>query len=111
RPSAAPSEAERPSELDERGVAVAGFDTLIDVLARGRDRQVDQAIAFAHRLVSCFSSGHKLLVCGNGGSAADAQHLAGELVARFRSSERRALPVIVLGSDLASLTAWSNDVG
>jgi D-sedoheptulose 7-phosphate isomerase len=49
-----------------------------------------------------------VLVCGNGGSAADAQHITGELVGRFLR-ERRALPVICLSSNPAVLTAWSND--
>ena len=55
-------------------------------------------------------SGRPLLVCGNGGSAADAQHIAGELVGRFRK-ERKALPAIALGSDAAVLTALGNDYG
>lgn len=51
-----------------------------------------------------------LLICGNGGSAADAMHIAGELVGRYLK-DRRALRVIALGADPAVLTAWSNDVG
>lgn len=53
----------------------------------------------------------KVLVCGNGGSAADAQHFAAELVGRFRLDGRRGLPVLALTADTAMLTAWSNDVG
>jgi D-sedoheptulose 7-phosphate isomerase len=49
-----------------------------------------------------------LLVCGNGGSAADAMHIAGELVGRYLK-ERRALKAIALAADPAVLTAWSND--
>jgi D-sedoheptulose 7-phosphate isomerase len=56
-----------------------------------------------------FRAGRKLLLFGNGGSAADAQHLAAELVGRF-AAERRALPAIALTSNEAILTAWSNDV-
>lgn len=59
-------------------------------------------------LVERFSAGHKLLVCGNGGSAADAMHICAELVGRF-FKERRALPAIALNADPAILTAWSND--
>ena len=51
-----------------------------------------------------------LLVCGNGGSAADAMHITGELVGRFRR-ERGALNVVCLSSSSAMITAWSNDVG
>lgn len=56
------------------------------------------------------SSGRPLLTCGNGGSAADASHIAGELVGRFRR-ERRAMKVIALSSDPATTTAISNDLG
>lgn len=54
------------------------------------------------------SAGGRLLICGNGGSAADAQHLAAELVARFRR-ERPALPAIALSSNTAVITALAND--
>jgi len=49
-----------------------------------------------------------LLVCGNGGSASDALHIAGELVAQF-TKKRRALKAICLGANMAALTAWAND--
>ena len=55
-------------------------------------------------------TGNKLLVCGNGGSAADASHFATELVVRF-AKERRALPAICLTSDSGMLTAAGNDYG
>ena len=55
-------------------------------------------------------SGHKLLVCGNGGSAADAQHLAAELVGRYETV-RRSFPAIALTTDTSALTAVSNDFG
>lgn len=59
-------------------------------------------------LATAFESGRKLLVFGNGGSAADAQHICGELVGRFLL-ERRGLPAICLTSNSAVLTAWAND--
>ena len=55
-------------------------------------------------------SGHKILLCGNGGSAADAQHIAAELVGRYEK-ERRAFPAISLTTDTSALTALSNDYG
>jgi len=58
----------------------------------------------------CFSTGNKLLLCGNGGSAADASHFATELVVRF-TKDRRALPAICLASDSGILTAAGNDYG
>ena len=61
-------------------------------------------------LAEVFRSGNKLLVMGNGGSAADAQHLAAEIVGRFKM-ERRALPAIALTTDSSILTAIGNDYG
>ena len=58
----------------------------------------------------CFRTGNKLLVCGNGGSAADASHFATELVVRF-TKDRRALPAICLASDSGIVTAAGNDYG
>jgi D-sedoheptulose 7-phosphate isomerase len=58
----------------------------------------------------CFRTGNKLLMCGNGGSAADASHFATELVVRF-TKDRRALPAICLASDSGILTAAGNDYG
>lgn len=66
---------------------------------------VDQAV---EAIVTSLSQGRSLLVCGNGGSASDAMHIAGELVARFKL-ERKALRVICLCDNPAVLTAWSND--
>ncbi len=61
-------------------------------------------------VVHCLSSGHKLLVCGNGGSAADAAHVATEFVVRFME-DRPAYPAICLTSDAGLLTAAGNDYG
>lgn len=59
-------------------------------------------------LYESFAAGQKLLVFGNGGSSADAQHLTAELVGRF-ALDRKALPAIALTTNQAILTAWSND--
>ena len=59
-------------------------------------------------LEGAFAAGRKLLVFGNGGSSADAQHLVAELVGRYAHT-RRALPAIALTTNQALLTAWSND--
>jgi len=55
-------------------------------------------------------TGHKLLICGNGGSAADAQHFAAEIVGRFEK-ERKGFPAIALTTDTSALTAIGNDYG
>lgn len=64
----------------------------------------------ADRLIACFEAGGKVLLLGNGGSAADAQHIAAELVGRFKQ-DRRALPAIALTTDTSILTAVANDIG
>lgn len=61
-------------------------------------------------IANSIKNGGKLLLCGNGGSAADAQHLAAELLVRFRSGvERKSLPAIALTLDASMLTATAND--
>src|SRR5262245_45136924 len=73
--------------------------------------QCSHDVADACRLViDCVIGGGKVLFCGNGGSAADAQHLAAELVGRY-ITERRALPGIALTVDTSILTAVGNDYG
>ena len=70
----------------------------------------DDVARVARLAVDAIRDGGKLMFCGNGGSAADAQHLAAELVVRFRQ-ERRALPALSLVTDTSILTAESNDRG
>jgi D-sedoheptulose 7-phosphate isomerase len=67
--------------------------------------------AAARLIASAFRAGSKLLVCGNGGSAADAQHLAGEFVNQFLLKERPALPALALTTDGGVLTCIANDTG
>jgi D-sedoheptulose 7-phosphate isomerase len=61
-------------------------------------------------ILKALNAGHKILLCGNGGSAADAQHIAAELVGRYER-ERRSWPAIALTTDTSALTALSNDYG
>src|ERR671919_214973 len=61
-------------------------------------------------ICSALRKGQKILFCGNGGSAADAQHIAAELVGRYED-QRRAWPAIALTTDTSALTAVSNDLG
>jgi D-sedoheptulose 7-phosphate isomerase len=65
---------------------------------------------WAAHLAGVYEAGGRLLACGNGGSAAEAQHLTGELVGRFRL-DRQPLSAIALGADLAATTAILNDYG
>lgn len=80
-------------------------------LCASMERDMSPLIAeTALLLVERFKAGSKLLVMGNGGSAADAQHFAAEIVGRFKL-ERAALPAIALSTDSSILTAIGNDYG
>jgi D-sedoheptulose 7-phosphate isomerase len=59
-------------------------------------------------IIESLKNNGKILICGNGGSAADAQHITGELVGRYKM-ERKGLPAIALTTDTSILTAWGND--
>jgi D-sedoheptulose 7-phosphate isomerase len=80
---------------------------LSSVCSTSYPEKVQQAIDL---LVERLSAGNKLLVCGNGGSAADAMHICTELVGRFLK-DRRPLPAIALNADSVNLTALANDFG
>ena len=69
---------------------------------------VDNLLKISGGIISCLQSGRVLLICGNGGSAAQAVHLAGELVGRYKR-ERSALPAVALNTDPAVVTAIAND--
>lgn len=73
----------------------------------GHAEDIEQA---ARLLIDALAQGNKVLICGNGGSAADAQHMAGELVGRFQK-DRRGLPCVALTTDTSILTACANDFG
>ncbi len=71
---------------------------------------VGPMLQLSERIGQCLSEGGRVLLFGNGGSAADAQHIAGELVGRFMA-ERRGLAAIALTTDTSALTAIANDYG
>lgn len=83
-------------------------DQAAAALRRMTDEHFDQIQAAAQLVVACFRGGHALFLCGNGGSAADAQHIAAELAGRFLR-DRRALPCLALTTDTSILTAVGND--
>lgn len=64
----------------------------------------------SRQMVKCIGAGHKLIICGNGGSASDSLHFAGEILGRFQK-ERQAWPAVVLNADVATMTAIANDYG
>lgn len=72
--------------------------------------QAEHIAAVAERMVECLRVGGKILLCGNGGSAADAQHIAAELLGRFLK-DRRPLPAIALNTNNSVITSIGNDYG
>ena len=74
------------------------------------DSRLGEIEATGSLIWEALKSGNKILLCGNGGSATDAQHIAAELVGRYEQ-ERRAFPAISLTTDTSALTAVSNDYG
>ena len=68
--------------------------------------------SISHMIAESFKAGGKVLICGNGGSAADSQHFAAEFVSSFtKGLNRRALPALALTTDTSVITAYSNDFG
>jgi phosphoheptose isomerase len=83
-----------------------------EVQRRTADTLAGLIIAAADVIADAFAAGGKVLLCGNGGSAADCQHMAAELVGELRrGSARRPLPALSLATDTSFLTAFANDHG
>lgn len=80
------------------------------ILEAIRRELIDGVHLGAEMMISTLRQGKKILICGNGGSAADAQHFAAELVGRLQR-DRKALPAISLTTDTSILTAVGNDYG
>ena len=78
------------------------------ILEQTVEQTADVIEQITDAILRCFRQGNKLLICGNGGSAADAQHVAGEFVNRFRY-DHAALPAIALTTDTSILTCIGND--
>ena len=94
------------SEFPQLRDAIEAATQTLRALSSLEPQMAEAAGVIGHAL----RGGNKLLVCGNGGSAADASHFATELVVRF-AKERRALPAICLTSDSGIVTAAGNDYG
>jgi phosphoheptose isomerase len=86
------------------------FKTAVKVMQLSRDGLREPVLETARSMINTLVRGGKVMVAGNGGSAADAQHFAAEFVGRFMYPDRQGLPVMALTADTAFLTAWSNDV-
>jgi D-sedoheptulose 7-phosphate isomerase len=84
----------------------------VDLVVEFKTQWHSQVAALANEISRIFMGGNKLLICGNGGSAADAQHFAAEFVSSFMMGlNRKALPAIALSTDSSILTAIGNDYG
>ncbi len=98
-----------PEDADELVAIDRGFDAAIAALEESK-RLIGPAVLRAvAEIADGLANGGKLLICGNGGSAAESQHLAAEFVGRFKRPDRAGLPAIALTADTSVLTAWSND--
>ena len=92
----------------EREIVREAIETHRKMVAAFEASAVDTILAAAEMIVQSLRAGGTIYLCGNGGSAADAQHIAGEFVGRFRA-ERRALPAVALSTDTSVLTCIAND--
>ena len=99
-----------PQEETGGSIVEASFEEHRDVFGRADRVLFDTVESSANLFVSTLEKRGKILICGNGGSAADAQHLAAEFSGRYEK-ERRALPAVALTTDTSALTAISNDYG
>jgi len=82
----------------------------IEVKKRVINSLLPQVETATNLIIAILKSGNKIMLCGNGGSAADAQHLAGEFIGRYLK-ERKSLPAIALTTDTSILTCLGNDYG
>ena len=99
-----------PSPTAENPLIESSIDQHIAVFETLRSEMIGSIAECAGLITATFKAGGKVLICGNGGSAADAQHIAAEFVGRYET-ERRSLPAIALTTDTSALTALANDYG
>lgn len=91
-----------------REQVVRELEESAEVKVKLADEKADIIVQIAELFIEALKGGHKVLFCGNGGSAADAQHLSAELLGKFKM-HRRALPSIALNVNTSALTAIAND--
>ena len=96
--------------LEKTKLIAARFNEHRDVLDKTLTNLNESIVLAAQMVTDCILRGDKLIIFGNGGSAADAQHIAAEFTGRF-VKERRGLPAIALTTDTSALTAIGNDYG
>ncbi|MDZ7827972.1 MAG: phosphoheptose isomerase [Halofilum sp. (in: g-proteobacteria)] len=96
--------------MEPRELIQSHFDETIDVQQAARVEIADAVAAAAEAMTAALLAEHKILACGNGGSAGDAMHIASELINRFEM-DRPALPAVALTADTPTLTSIANDSG
>lgn len=97
-----------PVETSETALIKKSLESHLAVFVELLESEIPNIAGCAELIFKTFEAGNKVLFCGNGGSAADSQHLAAEFVGRYET-ERRALPAIALTTDTSALTALAND--
>lgn len=98
--------------MDARKFIIDSLNESADTKLRIKDQLMEDILKAVELLAGCYKEEHKLLLCGNGGSAADCQHIATELMIRLSHHiQRPALPAIALTTDTSNLTAGGNDIG
>lgn len=98
--------------MDAKKFITDSLNESADTKLKIKDQLTDDIIKAVTLLSDCFKDGRKFLLCGNGGSAADCQHIATELMIRLNHHiQRPALPAIALTTDTSNLTAGGNDIG
>lgn len=93
-----------------RKIIDSEFQSHLETIKKTIDCIEDDLERASQMVIDTLKKGNKILLCGNGGSAADAQHIAAELTGRYKT-ERRALAGIALTTDTSALTAIGNDYG
>jgi D-sedoheptulose 7-phosphate isomerase len=98
--------------MDAKKFIIDSLNESSETKLKIRDQLTEDILKAVDLLCACYNGGNKLLLCGNGGSAADCQHIATELMIRLNHHiQRPALPAIALTTDTSNLTAGGNDIG
>ena len=95
---------------DTQHLITSAFERSLETKRTLLDSQINELVEVVELVTHTFKNGQKVLLCGNGGSAADAQHIAAEWVTRYKG-DRKALPAIALTVNTSDLTAIGNDYG
>jgi D-sedoheptulose 7-phosphate isomerase len=98
--------------MDAKKFIIDSLNESSETKLKIKDQLMNEILKAVDILSDCYKAGNKLLLCGNGGSAADCQHIATEMMIRLSHHiQRPALPAIALTTDSSNLTAGGNDIG